>query len=101
MLRLGLVLLAACRTPDDCQRAIDRIERIEEANGRSLHGTAWMVDACRTSKFAAYDPVLRCAMSSASDEAAAACIDRGLRDVVHGPPDDGGGAKGLNPLMEQ
>ncbi len=44
------------------------------------------LEACRRGGHAAYDPVLRCALSSDSDEAAAACIERMLADVLRGPP---------------
>ena len=107
MLRRGavvLVLVAGCGKPaDDCERAIRRLGRLSEAKGHSLPDRAAedMMEVCRTGKYAAYDPVLRCAMDSRSDAAAAECIDRGLKDVLHISNDGSGGGAGLNPLLHE
>ena len=57
-----------------------------------------MLEECRAGK-SAYDPVLRCAMDSSTDAAAAACIDRGMKDVLKGSAGDSGAGSGLNPLL--
>ena len=104
LVALALVL-ACCR--DDCDRAVARLQRIEatrlEAARRSLatagvgrglnpllaqsaaERTDLMTAACHDAKAAAYDPALACALRARSDEAATACIDAMLRDVVHHP----------------
>jgi hypothetical protein len=95
-----VALILGCHKPDDCERALDRLARIHRAKGQptpSKATTEWMLDACRTGKYAAYDPVLRCAMDSSSDEAAAECIDRGMKDVLRGSGD----GSGLNPLLRE
>ena len=91
-------LASGCR--DDCDRAVARLQRIEArrapavapASGRGLNPLAnlsagertnLMVAECHDRKVAAYDPALACAMQAESDDAAAACIDRMLHDVVH------------------
>ena len=86
------IAVSGCKPADDCERAVDRLLRITPGPGR-----AHMLDSCRTSKTAALDPVLRCAMDSASDAEAAACIERGIRDVVK--PGSGDGS-GINPLLQ-
>jgi hypothetical protein len=93
---LLLLALAACGSSDPCERAIARLERI---NGIEI-GAARpsMIEQCRTNKSAQWDPVLRCAMDSATDDDAKKCIDRGIRDVV--TPGDGTQGAGLNPLMQ-
>jgi hypothetical protein len=60
------------------------------------------IEQCRHGKFAAYDPVLRCAMDSASDEVAASCIEAFEREMVKargGAPS--GAPVGINPLLGQ
>jgi hypothetical protein len=97
---LVLVLLAACSKPaDDCQRAIDRLARIDAAKGRAARNTQGMLETCRTGKHAAHDPVLRCAMDSATDEAAATCVDRFVDAVLAPAAKGSGGGTGLNPLL--
>ena len=106
MVVLVVALASACRhhEPDACERAVARLQRIEAARpapavspasaGRGLNPlmtmspgerTNLMLDECRHGKYASYDPVLRCAMDGASDDAAAACIDRIVHDIVHAP----------------
>jgi hypothetical protein len=102
---LVLLVAAACGSrahdtrDDDCARAIARIERIHEQNrlpATSEAVRARLVESCRTHPKAKYDPVLRCAMDLPSDEAAAACIDQGMREVLKL---GSGGGSGLNPLL--
>ncbi len=94
------VLSLGCQNPpDDCQRAIDRLVRIATAKQYAapiVRATERMTESCRTGRYAAYDPVLRCAMDSTSDQAAADCIDRGIKSVLK--PSDSPGS-GINPLM--
>jgi hypothetical protein len=97
-------LLAACgcqaRNPDDCERALARIARIDASRSMPRASATHTKDAleqCRHSKYAAYDPVLRCAMDAPSDAAAASCIDRFVNSTLK-PGAAGGG--GLNPLLE-
>src|SRR5690242_497359 len=87
-----------CR--DDCDRAVERLQRIEAArprpampSGRGLNPLLELspaeranltLEQCRHGEHAAYDPVLACARTADSDEAAAACIDRIVHDVVPG-----------------
>lgn len=93
---------ASCR--DDCDRAVARLQRIEAArpkpkpsrsDSKGLNPLLAMspgeraelsLEACRNGQYAAYDPVLACALRSDTDEAAAACIDHMLADVIHGSP---------------
>ena len=102
---LVLPTAAGCRhhEPDACERAIARLQRIEasrsapppiHSDGRGLNPLLAQspaeranleLDECRHGTYASYDPVLRCAMDSASDDGAAACIDRFLHDVVREP----------------
>lgn len=107
LLALALAAAGACRhhVPDACERAAARLQRIEAARpapsippastGRGLNPLMAMsaseraslvIDECRRGKYASYDPVLRCAMDAPSDDAAAACIDRIVHDVVHAAP---------------
>lgn len=101
---VAFALLAACARkppPDDCERAIARLARIDRANGIELDAatSARLIESCRTGTHAAWDPVVRCAMDSPSDEAAAACIERGIEGVVKTQPSEGGGGSGINPLL--
>src|SRR5580765_3737666 len=77
--------VAACSQPDACERALARVGRIGAARGwrpMSDEHAAQALDSCRHGKYAAFDPTLICAMDSATDRAAAACIDRFLSDVI-------------------
>jgi hypothetical protein len=98
---LALALLLGCDKPaDECQRAVARLARIKQAKGdptTSKAPTERMLESCRTGKYAAYDPVLRCAMDSRTDEIAAECIDRGLKEVLGGSGD----GSGVNPLLSE
>jgi hypothetical protein len=98
-----LVVITACRKPvDDCEGAVARLARIDETKGlpaMSRNTRDQMIEACRTGKHASYDPVLRCLMDSSTDDEAATCIDRGIKDVVKGSAGDSAGS-GLNPLLQ-
>lgn len=84
---------------DDCGRAFARLERIDASKGNPVMkkpATDRMIEVCRTGKHASYDPVLRCAIDSSTDEAAAECIDRGMKEVLKGSAGEGAG---VNPLL--
>ena len=98
---VACALASGCR--DDCDRAVARLQRIEArhlvtvkpSDGRGLNPllsqspgerTKLELDECHDAKVAAHDPALACAMTSDSDEAAAACLARMLHDVVHERP---------------
>ena len=101
--------LGACgRDRDPCDRALDRLDRIEAAHPHRAHpsalGRKLMRDACRTDAWRS-DPVVGCAIAGPTDEAAAACIDRFVHDVVEPAPGEHPGAdphdgRGLNPLLD-
>jgi hypothetical protein len=104
---LLLLAIAACITPpDDCERAIARLERLNNASTLGF-GQARsriddepstrqrMLESCRSPK-GQWDPVLRCAMDSPTDEATAACIER--HGVIKPGPRTGG--SGINPLLQ-
>lgn len=89
-------------TSDDCARARARLDRIDASRGTPLlsgEPRREALEQCRHGRYAAYDPVLRCAMDSATDEAAAACIDAFDREM--GTARGGGAPAGINPLVEQ
>jgi cytochrome c551/c552 len=99
----SMLLQQGCRKQDECERAFARLERIAAKHGEpkaSEQGKSLVMQECRGGK-GSWDPVLRCAIDSASDDEADACIQRGLKDVVRPSNDDSGGGKGLNPLIEQ
>lgn len=94
---------------NDCQRAFARIARIDSAKGEAPpmgpKSTKEAIEQCRHGQYAQYDPVLRCAMDTNTDEAASSCIDEFMdamqKDVP--PPSRGahtGEPKGINPLLE-
>ena len=101
----ALMVSSGCRG-DACERALDRIERIDAKKSirpPSAASREQALDACRHEKYAAYDPVLRCAMDSDSDDAAAACIDAFVHAVVKPGAPAGSGSdvgRGLNPLLD-
>jgi hypothetical protein len=91
-----------------CQRALARLDRIEQARPPRVHpsalGRALMRDACRGRAWQ-YDPAIGCAVAGPTDEAAAACIDRFVHDVVRPAPGAHPGTaphdgRGVNPLIE-
>jgi hypothetical protein len=94
-----LVFLVGCgsKQPDQCELAIERLQRLEKPGVPPMN-TAALIDGCRTGRLSSSDPVLRCAMDSATDEAAAACIQRGIEGVIKGTAADGEGV-GVNPLL--
>ena len=95
-------MLVACssKAVDDCERAIARLERLQPSKAPAPNRSA-QIEACRTGKISSWDPVLRCAMDSATDEAAAACIKTGIDGVLKGTAADGDGAgSGVNPLLQ-
>ena len=100
---IGLVVVGCGEhKADDCERAMARVARIHTARSmRTLSAAASkeMLAGCRRGTSAAHDPVLRCAMDSASDETAAACMDAFVKAVV---PPTTAPAKGVgvNPLLE-
>ncbi len=94
---------------DDCQRAFARIARIDSAKGEApLMGpksTKEAIEQCRHGQYTQYDPVLRCAMDSKTDEAASSCIDELMDAVLKDVPPPSPGAhtgepKSINPLLE-
>lgn len=109
MFRAGFALVLAVtfgcdKSTDACVRASARLERINKSKGYpalSKATTEQMIESCRTGKYASYDPVLRCAMDSNTDEAAADCIDRGMKDVLEGSAGETGEGSGLNPLLQE
>ena len=105
-LPLALVLIVACdksKSTDDCERAFARLARISKSKAERTPSKAaneQMLEDCRAGR-SAYDPVLRCAMDSSTDAAAAECIDRGIKEVLGGSAgSSGGGGSGINPLLE-
>lgn len=91
----------------DCEFAIARMDRIEEARGvpkRPAKLDRWMLEKCKHGKYATSDPVVHCALDADSDQAAAACIDRFTHDVLHmSKPNSAGSASGpvgINPLLD-
>ena len=93
--------IAGCHRADDCDRALERLARIETArHERHMRGplAEMTLDECRKHT---PDPVLHCALTARTDDDAAACIDAFVHDVVGpspGTPDQRG--KGLNPLLD-
>lgn len=83
----------ACRTPPDCERALDRLERI----GRGV-AVQSMRESCRAGELSMSDPVIRCALDTTTDLEATDCIDRFLGEVLRPDPAAGGGG-GINPLL--
>lgn len=94
-----MLSILACRDrqPDDCERAFARLARIEPAVSAKLPSDA--VEACRHERYATYDPVLRCAMDTETDDAAAACIEKLVKSVLRPSPEAVG--TGINPLLDQ
>jgi hypothetical protein len=87
------------RDADKCERALTRLDRISQTMTKlSAKQRDNTLEACRHGKYAASDPVVRCAMDADSDDAAASCIDKFVRTVVK-PGTEGG--SGINPLVDQ
>jgi hypothetical protein len=75
--------------PDACERATARLRRIEAREGRAAAGAMLAersLKACRSAGTATLDPVLQCAMQSATDDDAKICIDAFLNDVLKVQP---------------
>lgn len=106
-LAVGVLLaIGGCsaREPDACERAYARLDRIDASRGGpAVSGKPRdeALEQCRHGKHAAYDPVLRCAMDSASDEPAVACIEAFDREMIKArgaAPTEA--PVGVNPLIE-
>jgi hypothetical protein len=98
-LALALALAACGGGGDECDRAAARLRRLDDAHHREHPG--WMDGEIRTQcREHGWDPVANCVIVGPTDEAAEACIERGMAGVI-GP---GSGAitpgKGLNPLLD-
>ncbi len=101
-----VVAASGCKdTPaDDCEKAVARSNRLRAADSLPPDPqfvTINLIAQCRRAGTALYDPVLRCLLDSATDDAAASCIDEGMESVV-GPSTNGSddpGGSGLNPLL--
>ena len=86
---------------DECDRAAARLERLDARHHRAH--PAWMDEQVRTQcREHGWDPVVNCAIVAPTDDAADACIERGIRatlgidgDAQLAPHGDG---KGLDPL---
>jgi hypothetical protein len=78
--------------------AVQRLNRIAEAKHQKLLTNA-ALESCVKEKFAAFDPVLLCAMHQKTDEDAAVCIEKGIKDVMGPNAGSSGGGRGLNPLL--
>jgi hypothetical protein len=102
---LLVALLGGCKTDDACQRAMDRIARIDAKRkwpAPTTEATRDLLASCRTGKYASYDPILRCAIDSPTDDAAADCMDKFIKAVLGASPKNASEApKGLNPLLSQ
>ena len=92
--------------PDECEKAIARLDRMRARDSLPPDArfvTANAIDQCRQGGTALNDPVLRCALDSATDDATASCIDEGMERIL-GPStnvddEQQGAGKGLNPLL--
>jgi hypothetical protein len=90
--------MLGCHSPDECERGLARLARIDVARGQHSTPSSWtdgILERCR--KNAHYDPVLGCAIDASSDAQATACIDAFVKAVVKPGTADG---KGLNPLLQ-
>jgi len=99
---LLMLLLAGCHE-DACEKALARIARIDGKRGLrkpTADAANEMLAQCRKRGTASYDPVVRCAMDSKTDDDAAACIDAFLKAVLKATPAKPGDPKGLNPLLQ-
>ena len=94
-----LLLVVACgREPDECERAVQRIERLGDEAGHPRSSNKVRDSMLASCRAGTHDPVINCALASATDRAAAACIDEGVRSTVI--PGSGAGGSGLNPLLQ-
>lgn len=104
-LALALLGLACDREPpDECERAAARTLRITD---ESPHQPNWpersaaaVLRTCRRGGQALHDPVLRCTLDAPTDDAAKACIEAFLDDVLK-PSEPLPRAQGINPLLEE
>ena len=103
---LALVLILGCRGEDACEPALERLDRIAASRQQpsfSARARAEAIEQCRNHPRARHDPVLRCAMDSPSDEAAASCVDEVVDRVLEPPAEPDGklqGGDGINPLLD-
>jgi hypothetical protein len=104
-----LLLLAGCdRRDDECGRAFARLARIRARAPQPLKPAPGVdeqaLEQCRHGRYARFDPVLRCAMDSKTDDEAASCIDAFVHAVIKPPEGETKSppkkAAGLNPLFE-
>jgi hypothetical protein len=104
----SMLLQQGCREQDKCDKAFARLERIAAKRGEpkaSESMKSLVMEQCRSEK-GTWDPVINCALHAASDDEADACIQAGIKDVLHSNDDEGSsgsasGGKGLNPLLEE
>lgn len=95
--------MLGCHSPDECERGLARLARINAARGSLGTPSRWtieMLHQCRDGQYTGYDPVLRCVIASSTDEVAAACIDAFVKAVVKPGSASELGGKGLNPLLQ-
>jgi hypothetical protein len=106
VIAIAVLICGACRNAehDACEQAVARLARIDAAHASrrpNADHTSDVLDECRHGKYAAYDPVLRCALDADSDDAAAACIDAFVTTVLKPGTTRGSDSPGgLNPLLE-
>jgi len=92
---IGLVTAGCGRATDSCDRAIERLDRIHALTAKQKTDA---LEECRQGKYAAYDPVLRCALDAETDAAAASCIERFQKAVLKPGAAEGAGK---NPLLDE
>ena len=104
--------LAACGShdADPCDRVVARLRRLDDAHHRK-HADWMDGEARRQCRERGWDPVVSCAIAGPTDEAADACIERGVRATLGldgGAPiapgasgASGTSGKGLNPLLDE
>lgn len=94
-LLLGALTSAlACASPDRCERALDRLDRITPMPRRYR---AASLENCR-GPAARLDPVVGCALDHDTEDAVRACIDAFTRAVLS-PRPSAPVRQGLNPLL--
>ncbi|MEO8843484.1 MAG: hypothetical protein ABI591_03125 [Kofleriaceae bacterium] len=94
-----VVVVLGCHSPDECERGLARLVRIDVARGLGSTPARWtgeILERCR--KDPHYDPVLGCAIDANSDLQADACIDAFMKAVVK--PAAATDGQGYNPLLQ-